>query len=83
MQNALRDDAVKIYLTKDGSIYLCNQRVSAEGLSQQIRDSFASGAERRVYLAVDARARYWEVGTVLDEVRAAGIDHVGLLAEPR
>jgi biopolymer transport protein ExbD len=83
MPGAIRDDAVKIYLTKDGSIYLRNQKVSTEGLSQQIRDSFASGAERKVYLAVDSRARYWGVETVLDEVRASGIHNVALLAESR
>ena len=83
MQNALREDAVKIYLTKDGSIYLRNQKVLAEGLSQQIRDSFKSGAERKVYLAVDARAHYGDVETVLDEVRASGIRNIALLAESR
>ena len=83
MQNALRDDAVKTYLTRDGSIYLRNQKRQAEGLSQQIRDSFKSGAERKVYLAVDARAHYGDVETVLDEVRASGIRNIALLAESR
>jgi biopolymer transport protein TolR len=81
MQNALRDDAVKIYLTKDGSIYFRNQKVQPEGLSQQIRDSFEGGAERRVYLAADARARYGDVEAILDEVRASGIRNLALLAE--
>ena len=83
MRAALREDAIKIMLTKDGSIYFRYQKVVGEDLPQRIRDSIQGGAERKVYLAADARARYSDVEIVLDEIRASGVHNIALLTESR
>jgi biopolymer transport protein ExbD len=78
---ALRDDALKIVVTRDGTIYFRNAKVASEDLSEQIRQGLAEGAQRKVFLAVDERAQYGHLSVVLDSVRRAGIGEIVLLAE--
>jgi biopolymer transport protein ExbD len=78
---AVREDAIKIAIARDGAFYFRNQKVSAASVANEIRSSVEAGAERKVYLNVDARARYREVSAALDEVRYAGIQWVVVLAE--
>ena len=70
---ALRDDAMRVMLTRDGSIYFGNNRVASEGLPEQIRQRLHEGGQHRVFLAVDQRARFRDLSIVLDELRNAGI----------
>jgi biopolymer transport protein ExbD len=50
---ASREDAVRITVVRDGTIYLQLTRVFREDLGDQLRDI----AKMKVYLAVDKRAR--------------------------
>jgi biopolymer transport protein ExbD len=79
MPNALREDALLIAVERDGRIYFDTVRVTADELIPKLRDGLSTGAERRVYLQVDGRARYGAVESVLDSVRAAEIQNVSFL----
>jgi biopolymer transport protein ExbD len=81
MPGAMRDDAVTIAIMRDGSIYLCNLRVAAEDLSDQIRELVQNRAEKRIYLKADARAKYGNVTAILDQIRKAGVENLSLLTE--
>jgi biopolymer transport protein ExbD len=81
MPGAIREDALQILVTRDGSIYFGNSRVTAEILPEEIRKRVQNGAERKIYLAVDARAKYSEVEEVLDQIRLTGIQDVSLLTD--
>lgn len=78
---SLRDDSLKITLTRDGPIYLGNSRVAREDLSEQIRERLQSGSQHMVFLVVDPRARYADLSVVLDEARYGGVWQVAFLAE--
>jgi biopolymer transport protein ExbD len=67
---------MRITITRDGSVYLRNSRVAPQELLSNIQDSLCSGFERKIYLSVDARARYFDVTPVLDEISAAHIQDV-------
>jgi biopolymer transport protein ExbD len=81
MPGALREDTLKIFVTRDGAIYFREHRIALEDLADEIREGLRNGAERRVYIAVDARAKYGDVGAVLEKVRLAGIEKVAFLTE--
>ncbi|HXX99623.1 MAG TPA: biopolymer transporter ExbD [Candidatus Limnocylindrales bacterium] len=76
---AVREDAMRISIMRDGTLYFGNVKVTAPDIPERIRESVRSGAERRVYLAVDARGKYGDVKVVLDEIRSAGIEKVSFL----
>lgn len=81
MQDADRDDAVVLAVTRDGAIFLGATRITKEEITSKVRDMLATRLDKTVYVKSDARARYGEVVGVVDEVRAAGVDQLGLLTE--
>lgn len=78
--NALREDAIAVEIVRDGYVYLQNRQVRAADLPAAIRNAELHGSEHAVYLSVDQRARYGDVKPVIDEIRAAGISKVVILA---
>ena len=72
-----------IMITRDGKVCLSFDRVQPEQLPSLIHERLTSGAERKVYLKVDAMAKYRVVIGVLAEVRAAGVDKVAFMVEQR
>jgi biopolymer transport protein ExbD len=77
---AQADDKLRVSVTRDGSVYVGTSRVLPDQLSGLIRDAVRGGAERKVYLAADARAKYGDVDRVVEQIRRAGIGNVTFLA---
>ncbi len=78
---ALREDAMNLHVTRDGTLFFNGHKVSVDDIPRGIHESIQSGAEKRVYLWVDARAKYWDAKVALDGVRDAGIERVALMVE--
>ena len=78
---ALKEDAIDIAVTRDGSVYIRKTRVSTRDIPDQILQRLNLGSERQVYLRADARAEYGDVEAIVKEIRRAGIDHIVLMAE--
>jgi biopolymer transport protein TolR len=83
MPDADKEDALLVAVQRDGSIFLGNDRLSADQLTQRVKDRLASKVEKRVFIRADARAKYGSVVEVVDNVRSAGVDQLGLLTEQR
>jgi biopolymer transport protein TolR len=83
MRGALREDAMIVAVQRDGRVWLGNLTVSPGELPAHIREAVNHGAERRVYIRADMRAKYGEVLEVLGGVRSAGIANVGFLVGER
>jgi biopolymer transport protein ExbD len=81
MKDADKDDAIVVAVTKDGSIYLKNVKTAKEALTDQIKDAISNRLDKTVYVKSDARAKYGDVVAVVDEIRSAGVDQLGLLTE--
>jgi len=81
MKDADRDDAIVVAVTRDGSLYMGNTKVTKEDVTGQIKDRIANKLDKTVYVKSDARAKYGDVVAVVDEIRSAGVDQLGLLTE--
>ncbi|HKV62213.1 MAG TPA: biopolymer transporter ExbD [Candidatus Acidoferrum sp.] len=81
MPRAVREDAQIVSVMRDGQIYYRNVRVMADDLPEKIRESVKGGADRKIYLRADARARYFTVKQVLAEIRQADIEKVCFFVE--
>jgi biopolymer transport protein ExbD/biopolymer transport protein TolR len=83
MQAADKEDAVLIAITRDGKVFLSpgNSQVKPEDLPQKVKDLLTNKLDKTVYVKADARSRYQRVTDVIDNLRAAGVDQLGLLTE--
>jgi len=81
MDEADKEDAVLVAVTRDGQAFLGTRRVSNEELASQVTDQVSSRIDKTVYLKCDARSKYERVVEVVNLIRTAGVDQVGLLTE--
>ena len=81
MQDADKDDAIVVAITRDGAIYLGHTATAKEALTAEIKDRISNRLDKTVYVKSDARAKYGDVVAVVDEIRSAGVDQLGLLTE--
>jgi biopolymer transport protein ExbD len=81
MQDADKDDSIIVAVTRDGTIFLGNNKILKESITAEIKDHLANRIDKTVYVKSDARAKYGDVVAVVDEIRSAGVDQLGLLTE--
>jgi biopolymer transport protein ExbD len=81
MQDADKEDAVVVAVTRDGRIYIGNTQIQKEDLTGQVKDRLSTRLDKTVYVKSDARAKYGDVVAVVDEIRSAGVDQLGLLTQ--
>ncbi|HEV2961966.1 MAG TPA: biopolymer transporter ExbD [Candidatus Angelobacter sp.] len=81
MPDAGNPDTLMVALVHDGKIFFGNEIVSREVLMQRVKDQMTNRGNKTVYVRADARARYKFLVDVVDNVRSAGADQLGLLTE--
>jgi len=81
MQAADKEDAVLVAISRDGRTYLGTDQMAPDQLPAKVKDLLTNKLDKTVYLRADARSRYERVVEVVDNLRAAGVDQLGLLTE--
>jgi len=81
MQDADKEDAVLVAVARDGQVYLGTNQMPPDSLPGKVKDLLTSKLNKTVYVRADARARYERVVDVVDNLRSAGVDNIGLLTE--
>jgi biopolymer transport protein ExbD/biopolymer transport protein TolR len=83
MENANKEDAITVAVTRDGRIYLGGDPISPDQLAAKITDKLTNKTDKEVYLRADVRANYGKVMDAVDQIRAAGVSNLGLLTEKK
>ena len=81
MDEADKEDAVLVAITRDGSVFLGRTRTEGSDLGTQVSDVVSNRIDKTVYVKADARTRYERVVEVVNILRTGGVDQVGLLTE--
>ena len=81
MPNADKDDAVIVAISASGDIFLLKNKIDISKLTEGVRDLISDKLDKTVYVKSDGRAKYGDVVKVVDEIRSAGVDNVGLLTD--
>jgi len=81
MQNADKDDAIIIAVTRSGETFLGSKKVALSEITSAVKDQISNRLDKTVFVRSDARAKYGDVVKAVDEVRSAGVDNLGLLTE--
>jgi biopolymer transport protein ExbD/biopolymer transport protein TolR len=83
MPDADKEDAIVVAITKDGSVFLGQNKTSVSELGVQIREKLSGTPGKTIFIRADARARYLAVEDAIDAVRTAGVEDVGLLTQKK
>ena len=78
---ALREDALIVTLTRDDNLFVGDLKVTPDELVPLLKAGIHEASEHRLYLRIDAHAKYGSIKHVLDAIREAGIERVVLLTE--
>jgi biopolymer transport protein ExbD len=81
LQDADKDDAIIIAVSRDGKLYLGTTQIELSDITNRVKDLISNRLDKTVFVRSDARAKYGDVVKAVDEVRSAGVDHLGLLTE--
>ena len=81
MENANKEDAVTVAVTRDGKTFLGANQVSDDELGSKISSLLENKTTKEVYMRADQRANYGKVMAAIDGIRAAGVNQLGLLTE--
>jgi biopolymer transport protein ExbD/biopolymer transport protein TolR len=83
MPDADKEDALIVAVQRDGKVFFDAQMVTPEELTEKVKERVANRTNKTVYVRADARAHYKAVVDVVDDVRSAGVDQLGLLTEQK
>jgi len=64
-------------------VFFGSDKIAVDSLTGKVKDRLANRTDKRVYVKADARAHFGKVVEVVDGVRAAGVDDLGLLTDQR
>jgi biopolymer transport protein TolR len=81
MPDADKDDAVIVGISEAGDVYLGSAKSDISQIADQVRDRLSNKLDKTVFVKSDGRAKYGDVVKVVDEIRSAGVDNVGLITD--
>ena len=83
MEDADKEDALLVSITRDGRVYFGSDQIAVDALTTKVKDRLANKLNKIVYVKADMRTRFGSVVEVVDAVRAAGVDDLGLLTDQK
>lgn len=79
---ASQEHAVVVSIERSGRVFIDNSEVAAGELRTRLGGMFASRSKKEVFLKADKDVPYGEVVKTMAEIKAAGIERLGMVAEP-
>ncbi len=75
-------DGVVVTLMRDGTIKLNDAKVRLENFEVKLLQLYANSRRKMVMLQADTEVPYGKVIQVMDRIKAAGINNLGLIVQP-
>ena len=83
MPDADKDDAIVVAITRDGGVFLGQDKIATSELGARVRDKLSDKPGKTIFIRADARAQYRAGEDAIDAVRTAGVEDVGLMTQKR
>ena len=85
-QRIIKDNSIVIAIPSDGEYYLGKDRVTKEQVKEKVEKMLGlikKEEDKVVYIKSGVGVSYGDVVTVINEVRALGVDKIGLVADKK
>ena len=76
------EDRLIVTVDRDGTIYLNERPVNAQLLTDRLKSEMQRTGSDFVFLRADQEVPYGRVMTVMDQIKKAGADKVGMVTRP-
>jgi biopolymer transport protein ExbD/biopolymer transport protein TolR len=83
MTDADKDDALVVAINREGKVFFGKDPIQPADLTDKIKDRLVNKIDKTVYVKADKTAKFSWVVEVVDNVRAAGVDQLGLLTDSK
>jgi biopolymer transport protein ExbD len=78
---SLREDAMNLMIQRDGRAYFGRDAINLDQLPGLIGEAVQKGAEKRIYLKADSRAKFRHVKAALEFVQLTKITDITIITE--
>ncbi|HEA64874.1 MAG TPA: biopolymer transporter ExbD [Candidatus Aminicenantes bacterium] len=72
---------VVLSIRKDGKMYIGQDQITMENLQTMIEEAFMTASDKRLYLRADGELEYGNIVDVVEILKAAGVEIVGIITE--
>lgn len=77
-----QEDPLIVTISRDGQVYLNDNEMDPDELRSKLEAIGRLNARKAVYLRADREVRYGSVIAAIGEIKAAGIERLGMIAAP-
>jgi len=74
---------VVLAVKKDGTLYVNQDKVTMENLQNALEEAFLTVSEKKLYIRVDQDIEYGKIVDLIDVMREAGIEIIGIITEKK
>ena len=74
---------VVLAVKKDGTIYVNEDKVTMENLQNALEEAFLTVSDKKLYIRADQDIEYGKIVDLIDVMREAGIEVVGIITEKK
>jgi biopolymer transport protein TolR len=72
---------VVLAIRKDGTMFVNQDQAKMENLQTMLEEAFLTASEKKLYIKADQELEYGKIIDIIDIVREAGIEIVGIITE--
>lgn len=74
---------VVLYIKKDGTMVLNQEKVTLETLQVQLEEAFLTVQDKKLYLRADGDLEYGKLIDIYDKIRQAGLENIAIITEKK
>ncbi len=79
--NMPENPEVVLSIRRDGSMYVNQDNVTLDNLQTMVEEAFMTTSDKRLYLRADGELEYGNIIDVVEILKAAGVEIVGIITE--
>jgi biopolymer transport protein TolR len=79
--NMPENPEVVLSIKKDGSMFIGQDQVTMDNLQTLIEEAFMTASDKRLYLRADGELEYGNIVDIVEILKAAGVEIVGIITE--
>jgi biopolymer transport protein TolR len=74
---------VVLYIRKDGTLILNQDKVTLETLQAQLEEAFLTVQDKKLYLKADGDLEYGKLIDIYEKIREAGLENIAIITEKK